>query len=244
MLTKGIFYMNRLLFILFALLAGTMHATTWQPSKLTDPINGKRVSSWALASYGSYVYRYPSKYDLVFIPFTHPNYLTFNPKTGYGAFNNDFEELSGQEKKTVRKWLSENYRADKAPSGYLAELEWVEKIYGQRKMGDDFWDSFYRLMAYEHKNDKPKQLKYVRKAMPLLQKKLKTNPEGIVRTEVIYLLGEYHRRCGELDEARKYFGQVKTAKYKDWKGKEHAGHLYLLELVQDREKLLEIPEKN
>ena len=38
------------------------------------------------------------------------------------------------------------------------------------------------------------------------------NPQGdAARIATLYLLGEYHRRTGNLDASRSYFDQVKSA---------------------------------
>jgi hypothetical protein len=56
--------------------------------------------------------------------------------------------------------------------------------------------------------------------------------------EVLFLLGEYHRRIGRSGKAKEYFTQVKSTKYKDENGKEKVGHPYFIKLVEDREKIM------
>lgn len=212
-------------------------ATTWIPSEKTDPLTGEKVFSWEIASYGDYVVTWPSKYDLVFWPFTEETWICLNPKSGYAAFNNDFEKLSEEEKKTLKEWLPKNYKPEQVPTSHKGKLAWLEKVYGQRRMDDDFWCSFYRLMAYVHRDKEKTSLAYVQKALPLLKKQLQRNPKGIDRLKVLYLLGEYHRRLGKTEKANEYFAEVKTVKYRDERGNEQVGHPYFVELVQDRQNL-------
>ena len=229
-------HVNRITFFLMAiLLAEPAHATIWIDSEKTDPLTGKKVPAQEIVSCGGYIYNWPSKYDLIFWPLTDENWICLNPKNGYAAFNNDFEKVSDEEKKTLTKWLVENYKPSQTPESHEEKLAWLEKVYRQRKMDDDFWCSFYRLMAYVHREDQKKSMKYVKKAMPLLQARLKANPAGTDRIEALFLLGEYYRRTGETERAKEYFSQTKTAKYKDEDGKERAGHPYFIGLVQDRE---------
>jgi uncharacterized protein (DUF2225 family) len=220
------------------LLGGVALATTWAPAEKTDPMTGEKVPSQEIMSYGGYIYNWPSKYDLVFWPLTDGNWVCLNPKNGYAAFNNDFEKLSDAEKEGLSHWLKENYKPDNPPKSHQEKLAWLEKIYGQRKMDDEFWCRFYRLMAYEYREDEKTSIAYVRKAVPLLEKKLASNPEGITKLEVLYLLGEYHRRLGDGKKAQEFFSQVKDVKYKDKEGKEQTGHPYFVELVKDRQKLM------
>jgi len=210
-------------------------ATTWAPSQKTDPLTGKKVPAQEIMSYGSYIYTWPSKYDLVFWPLTDANYICLNPKNGYAAFNDDFEKLSGEEKKTLTDWLAKNYKPEQAPTSHKAKLAWLEKVYAQRKMDDDFWCRFFRLMAFVHREDEKASLAYVQKALPLLKKKFEQNPKGIDRLEVLYLLGEYHRRLGETKKAEAFFSQVKDVEYKDEQGNYQVGHPYFVKLVQDRQ---------
>ena len=220
------------------LVAGTSHATTWARVEKTDPLSGEKVPAYGIMSYGSYIYHWPSKYDLVFWPLTAEQWICLNPKNGYAAFNNDFEKLSTEEKEKLRKWLKKNYKPSKAPKSHREKLAWLERVYRQRKMDDEFWSRFYRLMAYVHRGDKKTSMAYVKKAIPLLQKKLERDPKGVDRIATLYLLGEYSRRTGRKKEAKDYFEQVRKAKYKDRDGKEKTGHPYFLGLVRDREKLL------
>lgn len=229
-------YINRIAYLLMALLlTGIAHATTWESSKKTDPLTNEIVPAQEIMSSGSYIYDWPSKYDFVFWPLTDENWICLNSKNGYAAFNNDFEKVSDEEKKTLPKWLAENYKPSQMPKSYEEKLVWLEKVYRQRKMGDDFWCRFYRLMAYVHRKDQKMSLEYVKKAIPLLQARLKANPAGIDRIIVLFLLGEYYRRTGEAEKSKEYFSQVKTAKYNDEKGQQQVGHPYFVGLVTDRE---------
>lgn len=229
--------MNRIVMATALLLiAGTVRATTWAPSEKTDPLTGEKVAAWAIMSYGSYIYRWPSKFDLVFWPLTDEKWICLNPKNGYSAFNGDFEKVPDEEKKALTEWLAKNYDPSQAPGSHKEKLAWLERVYRQRKMDDGFWCRFYRLMAYVYREDQKKSMGYVKKAIPILEANLKAKPEGIAEIESLFLLGEYYRRTGETQKAGKYFAQLKTAKYKDKDGNEQVGHPYFIALVQEREK--------
>ncbi len=229
--------MNRIVMTTALLLiAGTARATTWAPTEKTDPLTGEKVAAWAIMSYGSYIYSWPSKYDLVFWPLTDEKWICFNPKNGYGAFNDDFEKVPDEKKKTLTEWLAKNYNSSQAPKSHKEKLAWLERVYRQRKMDDSFWCRFYRLMAHIHREDQKTSMKYVKKTIPLLETNLKANPKGIGKIEQLFLLGEYYRRSGEAEKAAKYFAEVKTTKYKDRDGKEQVGHPYFIGLIQEREK--------
>lgn len=219
--------------LLTLLFCGSAGAVVWDPSEKTDPLTGEKVPAAEVVSFGDYVYDSPSKYDLVFWPLTDWHFICLNPKNGYAAFNSDFEKLSDEEKVALTDWLAKNYNPAQPPKSHKDKLAWLEKVYGQRRMDDEFWCRFYRLMAYVHREDEKTSLAYVQKAMPFLQKKLGLNPKGIDRLNVLYLLGEYHRRLGEARTAEEYFSQLKDVTYTDDKGREQIGHPYFIKLVQD-----------
>lgn len=215
------------------------NATTLVPSEKRDPLSGERIPAVEIASYGDYIYGWDSKYDLVFWPFTEDCWICLNPRNGYAAFNDDFETLPDAQKEKLDAWLKANYTPDAPPASHKEKLAWLEKVYAQRDMDDDFWSRFYRLMAYVHADDPEASLAYVRKTIPLLEKKIASTPEGMDRLDALFLLGEYQRRLGDTAKARKFFEQVKNGKYEDRDGTVKTGPPYLAALIQDREKLME-----
>jgi hypothetical protein len=189
---------------LFALIAlcNPLFATLWAPSEKTDPLTAEKVAGWEIVSYGSYIYDWPSKYDLVYWPLTDEDWICTNPKNGYSAFNDDFENLSKSEVRGLKDWLATNYNPSRPPVSFEEKLSWLEKVYGQRKMDDHFWCCFYRLMIYTHRKDPKACLLYVEKALPYLRH---GHGEGLRRKERLYLLGEYSRLAGDLSSAKRYF---------------------------------------
>ena len=114
-------------------------------------------------SYGSYIYNRSSKYDLIFWPLTDEKWICINSKNGYAAFSDDFEKITDDEKKTLKKWLANNFSQKREPKTYFEKLLWIEQVYRQRQMSDDFWSQFYRLMAYVYRDDQQKSIEYVKK---------------------------------------------------------------------------------
>jgi hypothetical protein len=218
-------------------MAAAAHATTWGDSEVIDPVSGKKVTMQEPMSYGSYIYEWEGKEDQVFWPFTDDHWLWFNPKSGYGAFGGDFKELEKEDLVRMKAWLGEHYDGNKPPRTRLEKLLWLEQLYGQRRMGEGFWCFWYRLMAFElSKEDPARSLEYVRKALPLLDQQL-TDAEGFRRIATLYLLGEYHRRLGDLAKSHDYFLQARAVVWKDEDGKEQTGSPYINGIIDEREKL-------
>ena len=217
-------------------------ATTWGTSTVKDPVSGKSLKVQEPMSSGSYIYGWPGKEDQVFWPFTTDHWLWFNPKSGYGAFGGDFGELKGADLERVKAWLAENYDASRPPETRLEKLAWLERLYGQRDMGDDFQCFWFRLMAFEYSQEDPaRSLDYVRKAIPLLEKRLASGVADFGRITALYLLGEYHRRLCDRERSRDYFEQARAGTYKDEEGREQVGSPYINELIAEREALDQAP---
>lgn len=236
--------MKRLLLVLFAImLAAHVRATTWGESEFTDPMTKEKVPCFQPMSSGSYIYSWPSKYDMVFWPLTDEQYISINPKTGYGAFNADFEEVPEGERAALAAWLEKNYDPQSPPRTLEQKMEWLEKVYSQRKMDDAFWSRFFRLMAYTFREDEAKSLGYVKKAMPLLEAAYAAEPKGIDRLEIVFSLGEYNRRLGNNEKANEFFGQISTIEYEERDGTKKTGHPYFVELATERKALMESPKE-
>jgi hypothetical protein len=222
--------------LLFAALPAT--ATTWVEAKVRDPVSGRTVEVYEPASFGSYIYSWPGKEDQVFWPFTDEAWLRFNPKSGYGAFGEDFESLEGEALERVKAWLADHYDRRKPPRTRLEKLAWLEQLYELRGVDDDFRCFYYRLMAFEYSESDPAaSLEYVRKALPLLERQLVIATNADERLPVLYLLGEYHRRLGDAALARDFFDQARAVTYTDEEGVEHVGSEYFNQLIEEREAL-------
>jgi hypothetical protein len=100
----------------------------------------------------------------------------------------------------------------------IESLPWIEQLYRLRKMPEAFWLTFYRFAAYEYRNDPVDGPRYIRKALPLVEKLLAQSSDRRARLAGLYLLGEYHRRLGHFDKARWYFDRVWNANVFDRDG--------------------------
>ncbi|UBB25162.1 DUF2225 domain-containing protein [Pseudoxanthomonas japonensis] len=183
-------------------------AITWAKSEVRDPVTNERVKVHQPMSSGSYVYSWPEKSDQVFWPFTDSNWLWFNPKSGYIAFGNDFAELDSAKRAVLKDWLKANFDRNAPPQSRQDLLKWAEKVYAARGMDDDFWCHFFRLMAFETRDDGETSLAYARKALPLLEKRLTTSADPGETLKNLYLLGEYNRRIGRNDDAKRYLERL------------------------------------
>ena len=222
----------------FLFAGNSVFATILAPEDKKDPFTGEKVVVHSIVSYGSYIYQYPSKYDLVFWPLTEESWIFLSESSGYAGFSGDFE-IKDSEKEKLEAWLKENYDPKKKPKTHLEKLVWLGKVYENRETDPKFWSTYYRLMVWMTRKDKAKSLEYVRKVLPLLEKQLKDKPKGLKRIDLNYLLAEYQRRIGERERARELFEQVPKLKYVDKDGAEQTGNAYLTGLAEARMALMQ-----
>lgn len=212
-------------------------AITFVPIEATNPINGKKVKVQGLASSGSYVYGWPSKYDLVFAPDYYPEWVWFDPATGYGAFHEDFEKLGEAEIARLKPWLKENYDPAHPPATHLDKLLWLGRVYKTRGKDDGFWRWYDRLMVYMYR-DKPADAEpYLREEVRLMQIHL-PKAESLGLHEALWVLGDYSRRLGDFEAAAGYFKRLRVAHYKLEDGREGDGFPFFTAMLDKAEPLL------
>jgi len=73
--------------------AATLVATTWTPSEVTCPICHTKNKFRTIMSYGSYVYGWPSKFQMVYWPSTDESSVYTCKECHLSAFMWDFEKI-------------------------------------------------------------------------------------------------------------------------------------------------------
>ncbi len=210
------------------LFAGS-HATTWAPTTVEDPIGTGTCEVHEPASYGSYIYEWPSKYDGVYWPFTDRHWIWQCAESGYLSFGDDFGDLTADEISRIRAHLNE-------PSSRMgSELERLESLYRIRDKDDQFWAWFYRVKA-AILTSQADEARY--DALPLLEKTAESLDPGFELVQVYFVIGDYHRRFGEVDTAKEYFSKARAVEWKDEDGNTQVGSDYTNKLIDERSALI------
>ncbi len=185
--------------------ASRAHATLGGPAKDSCPVCGTTVNTWKWASWGPYIYDWPSKYDLVYWPATSENWFWLCTGCGYAQTGRDFSELS---EKDVARLKAACEKEWKRPEGNRIpfSLKLERTIRTNRLLGRDeaFWQWFNRVLIYHYRTvDPEKALHYAAEEVELLERE-----RLFPRKETLYLLGEYHRMLGRQSLARRYFSKA------------------------------------
>ncbi len=183
-------------------------ATTWGESEVDDPIfEGEKCSVHEPASYGGYIYSWPSKYDQVFWPLTDHHGIWFCEKSGFTAFIGDFSELSPTEVTKIKGYLLKNPPKD---SSIQTKLSLLEEFYSIRNTDKAFNNRLLRVLArwYQNLEDIDKANTYRKEAFSSIQLQLKGELDEYQRLEYLYLAANYSKQFGDQKASDKYISEL------------------------------------
>ena len=249
--------MPRLALVLAAVvtlaLASRAEAITWAPGTTECPLCGKTVPVQRVASYGSYVYRYPSKYQLVFWPHTDSLSFYFCPDCHYSAFMGEFAKLPKEKLPAVKDAVAKLKKPQPKKSYDEIPIDYRLGIAGAagRVLGRDdlYWCHFERVLGYHlaklGQKDAAKAARL--RSLALAQKLLKANAPEPSKKELVFLIGAMQHFTGQKPEALATLAKVKDTPVEP-KGKmkeeqqKNFGE-YLDELAHSLRELIEKGEK-
>jgi hypothetical protein len=194
--------------LLVALTAG---AITGGPADFKCPICGTKNTFWEYWSYGSYIYQWPSKFQLIFWPYTDPHFLFHCKKCRFTAFSGDFQRPPQDKEKQIRELLrgiqvddtarlpepsDPEARTDLNKTPYMkvpmaVRLEIAEKVYGLWGFNDLEWCHFYRVKSYHlQAEEKLAEAETARRKALELSLKIMQEPErAFQRKELLLIAG-------------------------------------------------------
>jgi len=222
-----------IIFFLFSIYCIPSLATTWVEIEVDDPIKkGSVCEVHEPASFGTYIYQWPSKYDQVFWPLIDRNGIWYCRESGFTAFIGDFEDLSYEEKEAISKYLIEKKNIG---DDIKSKLILLEDIYSLRNIGEEFKNKLLRVLArwYQDIGELEKANEYRKKALNWIKKKLGSELTENQQLGYLYLAANYSRLFGAVDESDQYITQFMTVA-KNLKDKELEGFSeYLSELINE-----------
>jgi len=228
---------RRLLIGSFLLLTVSVAAVTTFPVKIKCPVCGVENEFFDYASWGSYVYQWPSKFQMVFWPQTYPTSLYICKKCHYTAWLWDFKNLDHDKIPAVQKTLSaisdipafEKY--GQVPMS--RRLMVAEHVYQTLGKDDVFWSEFYRVQGYhlaaEKKPDEAKQARS--KARDLLSKLAADPKESSRKKEFLISLAAMEHFLGDDAIALKDLAAARATTFSE--GKNAANYEQYLNQLAD-----------
>jgi hypothetical protein len=244
-----------LVLVTFALLAfaGRAEAITWSEGTIECPVCKQTIPAQRVASYGSYVYRYPSKYQLVFWPHTDSYSWYFCPECHYTAFMGEFAKVPADKVAAVRQAIAKLKQPQpKKPYHEISiayRLKLAEAISTALGRDDLYWCHFARVHGYHlaRLGDKEAAKAARLGSLALAQKLLKANAPEPTKKELTFLIGALQHFTGQKAAAIATLKKVPQApvepkgKMKDEQAKSFGQ--YLDELAKSLRELIEKDEK-
>jgi hypothetical protein len=191
-------------------------AVTILPVKVKCPVCGEVNDFYEYASWGSYVYSWPSKYQLVFWPHTYSTSLYICKKCHYAAWMWDFKDLKPEKVEDAHKAASafgDLPKFDKYEKLPMSQrLSVAERVYETLGRDDAFWSQFYRVQGYHlAREGKAADAQQARTKARELLLKLSADPANAARKKELlvalaamqHFLGDDDAALLTLDQARK-----------------------------------------
>jgi hypothetical protein len=185
----------------------------------TCPFCGTKSTYYEIASYGSYVYEYPSKYEYLFWPFIDGKLLYCCKKCWYTCYAWDFDSIPQGKKAVVKKVLDKlgvwetNGAYTVVPMYYRLKI--AEEIYKLYDKSDEFWCHFYRVkgyhLAYEDKKEEAAQAR--QKAHDIALVMLKDKKYEGIEKELYYIIGAMKYMLGDTSGAVQNFKEARQRTY-------------------------------
>ncbi|HEY5839020.1 MAG TPA: tetratricopeptide repeat protein [Pyrinomonadaceae bacterium] len=206
---------------------------TWFPKEFECPVCKTKNTFMVVGSYGSYIYADPSKYQLIFWPYTDTPSWYSCKKCRLSIFMEDFEQIPPDKIADLRKMLETTSlpaQTERPPkSGRLMSdppyleiptalrVSVAEKVYQVLgKTGDEFWNHFYRVLAYHYdRQGKTAEAEQARRKSIAITEKLLTPKSPGTRKELLYILGAMRHFVGEDTAALKALEEAGTLTYKN-----------------------------
>ena len=182
---------------------GSVLAHTFLETEVDDPIlPGKTCLVKETASYGSYIYHSPSKYDLVFWPWTADEWTWHCEDSGFTAFGGDFD-LTDKERQAIGDYLASAYDGE---ADEELRLTLLEGVYGLRDKSAHFRNMLLRVLArrYQDLGHFHKANEYRSIAWQQMKNLLETDLEPRRRLEYLYISANYARQAGDTPASDQY----------------------------------------
>jgi uncharacterized protein (DUF2225 family) len=199
----------------------TAFATTWADEEFTCPLCTTKNTFRVVMSYGTYIYSWPSKYQLIYWPVTDRNSVYCCKKCYLSTFMWDYKDLAKDKIPAIKKQLEgvslKTPSTDYAKIPMSERLGIAEKVYGALNMDEAFWCRFYRILGYHYANEKNivKADESRKKALNIAQKMLNDKAGETPAKELWLISGAMKHFLKDDDGAMADLNQALTTKYQN-----------------------------
>ena len=205
-------------------------AITWSPQEFECPICKTKNVFLVVVSYGSYIYRDESRFQLIFWPLTDSPTVYSCKKCRLSAFMWDFAETPKEKHAEILKRLEgvrlEPRKGAESMTRYYEEAVYLDLAVSDRMLAarrvyevlgrdDEFWCRFQRALAYHYDAErKPGEADAARReALRLAEKMLADKARAGERKELLYIAGAMRHFLKDDAGALKDFREASALRY-------------------------------
>jgi hypothetical protein len=190
--------------VVLSFAASSAWATTWVDVDVTCPVCGAVNTFQMPASFGTYVYREPSRLQYVFWPSTTDRFLYTCKRCHLTAYMGDFEDIPKSKVPALQEMLSREARIDGDVVPYFRismplRLAIAEKVYEVLGRDEVFWCEFHRIEGFHLEEaglDAPAREART-KALALAEKRLQAPSDPGTRKETLVIVASMRYFTGD-----------------------------------------------
>jgi len=134
------------------------NGTNWFSKEHVCPVCHEKCTFQEIATYGAYIFTWPSKYQYVFWPFTDFRSVYCCPRCHFSTFLWDFDNIPDDKVGEIRTYLS-GVKLEKKFWNYqdvpiITRLDIARHVYTILGRDKEFWCRFYRILGYHYDHEK------------------------------------------------------------------------------------------
>lgn len=222
-MTKEVITMKRtiLYLVLILVLSSSAKATTWAPDEHTCQICGHTNVYYAAASWGSYIYQWPSKFQYIFWPLIDDESVYCCPKCHFSSYFWDFDSIPENKIDALTKHLA-TVKLQQEYNTYqdipiTTRLEIAKDVYQILERNLEFWGQFHRVIAYhydaENNDAMAKEARLT--SLNLTRQMLADTTYKGQEKYIFILIAAMHNFTGQKDSALYYLDKASLLTYQN-----------------------------
>ena len=213
--------------------------STWVDVEVTCPVCGTVNIFKVPASFGTYVYQEPSRYQYVFWPATTDRFLYTCRRCHLTAYMRDFAEIPADRIAALATMLERDGAIEGALVPYdeipmATRLDIARKVYEVLERDAEFWCEFDRIAGYHFAESGQAHEAYTARAQALTRAEtiLGTAPPG-ERKEALVIVAALRFLTGDIPGAKEALAKAEPLTYAAFDRDSKALDSYLSKLIQD-----------
>ena len=195
--------------------------TTWVEKEFLCPVCSTKNIYRVIGSFGTYIYGWPSKYQVIYWPVTDGNSVYCCKKCHLTLFMWDHDDLASEKVAAIRKVLDglevKLTFTDYARVPMTQRLVIAEKIYQALEMKDEFWCRFYRILGYHYaaENDQAKAELARRNALRFVERMIAGKSSATPMKELLLISGAMKHFLRDDSGSLAEFGAALRTRYEN-----------------------------